>query len=146
MSIWESQQEREWRHRLTQLLLNNANCMQALQAAQQLGLASWAIGAGAIRSLVWDELHGFVVPTPVSDWDLVYYDVAGNEADEEGLKQRLLALCPGFNWDVVNQAMVHRWLSLQNARPIPALLSLEEGIASWPETATCVAADRKSVV
>ena len=32
--------------------------MQALAAARDLGLASWCIGAGAVRNRVWDHLHG----------------------------------------------------------------------------------------
>jgi len=32
--------------------------MQALAAARGLGLASWCIGAGAVRNRVWDHLHG----------------------------------------------------------------------------------------
>ena len=33
-------------------------CMQALLAVRSLRLASWCIGASAVRNLVWDALHG----------------------------------------------------------------------------------------
>jgi hypothetical protein len=31
--------------------------MAQLRAVRSLGLASWCIGAGAVRNLVWDALH-----------------------------------------------------------------------------------------
>ena len=33
--------------------------MAALRVVRSLGLRSWCIGAGAIRSLIWDTLHKF---------------------------------------------------------------------------------------
>lgn len=40
--------------------------MTALRSVRALGLGSWCIGAGAIRNLVWDTLHGFA-PTVSED-------------------------------------------------------------------------------
>ncbi|MBC3882169.1 nucleotidyltransferase family protein [Undibacterium sp. LX40W] len=132
--------ETRLREQLVSLILRNAPLMLALRAASQLGLESWAIGAGAIRSLVWDHLHGFTLPTPVSDWDFIYYDATSSQlCDELSVKQYLQKSCPEFQWDVVNQATVHWWLSKQNGLAMPPFTSLEDGIASWPETATCVA-------
>ena len=56
--------------------------MAALRAVRSLGLRSWCIGAGAIRSLVWDVLHGFDRRSAVEDLDVVYFDAkAGPEHD-----------------------------------------------------------------
>ena len=132
--------ESRLRQRLLDIVLNNAPLMLALRAANQIGLASWAIGAGAIRSLVWDHLHGFTTPTAVADWDFIYFDPSPSPAlDEAHIQKRLLMACPEFNWDVVNQATVHQWVSKQNEIAVSPFTCLKEGIASWPETATCVA-------
>jgi hypothetical protein len=132
--------ESRLRQRLVDIVLNNAPLMLALRAANQIGLASWAIGAGAIRSLVWDHLHGFTTPTAVADWDFIYFDPSPSPAlDEAHIQKRLQLACPEFNWDVVNQATVHQWVSKQNGIAVSPFTCLKEGIASWPETATCVA-------
>lgn len=137
---WLANEDR-LRQRLVGIVLNNSPLMQALRAANQIGLASWAIGAGAIRSLVWDHLHGFTTPTAVADWDFIYFDPPSSSTwNELSIQKRLRQDCPGLKWDVVNQATVHLWLSKQNGVTVSPFTCLEEGIASWPETATCVAA------
>lgn len=94
--------------------------MAALRVARSLDLPDWALAAGAVRGLVWDHLHAFA-PAPPSDLDLVYFDPDLNPAPSLPAP-----------WDVVNQASVHHW------RPIAPLRSTADGIAGWPETATCV--------
>jgi hypothetical protein len=49
---------------------------RALAAARQLALPSWCIGAGAVRNVVWDRLHGFAEPSPPADVHLAYFDAA----------------------------------------------------------------------
>lgn len=61
-------------HRLVALVEQSAPLLSALRAARELGLASWCIGAGVIRSLVWDHLHGFERATATADVDLVFHD------------------------------------------------------------------------
>lgn len=113
--------------------------MRALEAARDLGLRSWCIGAGAVRNLVWDHLHGFKAATKPEDIDVVFYDPSNLSQERERLLERKLALAePEFAWEVVNQAAVHRWLKSQSAQEMPPFRSLAEGIASWPEVATCV--------
>lgn len=116
--------------------------MAMLNAAHQLRLPSWAIAAGAIRNLVWDELHGFAVRTPLHDVDLVFYDDSLDREEESAVihaaQQDLQHHFPALEWDLVNQASVHLWLQQLNESKVQAFASLEEGIASWPETATCV--------
>lgn len=112
--------------------------MAALRAVRSLRLRSWCIGAGAIRSLVWDTLHGFDRRSAVEDLDVVYFDTeAGPEHDAE-LESRLRSAMPGLQWEVTNQAGVHRWLAAALGQVVPPLASLEEGVATWPEFATCV--------
>ena len=124
---------------LITLVSRSDTIMRALKAASALGLASWCIGAGAIRNLVWDHLHAFEHHTPPQDIDLVFHDAS----DLTPRRERFLALAlaqkePGLQWDVVNQARVHHWFPAFPGRPVGPLRSLVEGVASWPEVATCV--------
>lgn len=112
--------------------------MAALRAVRSLGLRSWCIGAGAIRSLVWDTLHGFDRRSAVEDLDVVYFDVEASPEHDAGLENQLRSAMPGFNWEVTNQAAVHRWFAAALGQVVPPLASLEEGVATWPEFATCV--------
>lgn len=127
--------------RLVELIEGSDQLMQALEAGRALGLAAWCIGAGAVRNLVWDHLHGFQEPASDGDVDLVYFDPVNERSDQDRSLERSLAeLMPALRWEVVNQASVHLWLQAQSdgdqrLRPFE---SLEQGVASWPETATCV--------
>jgi hypothetical protein len=46
---------------------------------------------------------------------------------------------PGPPWDATNQAAVHLWYADRFGQVVERLGSTEEGVATWPETATCVA-------
>ncbi len=115
--------------------------MRALHAARALGLASWCIGAGAVRELAWDALHGRPTPAPGADLDLVFFDpdpAHACAACEHALAARLREAEPAFDWEVVNQAGPHHAFAQALARGRAAHASLAEAIATWPETATCV--------
>jgi hypothetical protein len=113
--------------------------MARLRTVRALGLARWCIGAGAIRSLVWD-LRGAKDETGTgSDVDVAYFDDAPwDGARDAALAARLREAAPGVAWDVVHQGHVHRWSSARLGVPVAPFASLEEGLASWPETATAV--------
>lgn len=114
-------------------------CMQALQAVAQLGLPHCCIGAGAVRNLVWDALHGYAQASALSDVDVAYFDAHDVQARREvELRQRLETLLPGVPWEVCNQARVHLWFEDAFGYAVPPLLSLDDAIASWPEFATAV--------
>lgn len=123
--------------RLAAMVRSSPALMELLDTARRLELASWCIGAGAVRSMVWDRLHGFAAPTRYDDVDVVYYDGDAAPAQDAALLERLRSLQPGVCWEVTNQATVHHWFLDQGAQVAP-LGSLAEGIATWPEYATCV--------
>ena len=113
--------------------------MAALVKAQKLKLKSWCIGAGAIRSVVWDKLHGFTRPTAIADIDLVYFDPLQSDPEaDRALAAKLPEVFPAARWEVVNQASVHSWYPQTSGNPVAPLASLEEGVGSWPEYATAV--------
>ena len=134
MAANEEKLERE----LTGMVRSSATLMAALAAARDLKLASWCIGAGAVRSLVWDCLHGYATPSRLDDVDIAYYEETTGPARDAELEKILSLSLPGVRWEVTNQATIHRWFRDHLAQDVAPLRSLEEGIATWPEYATCV--------
>lgn len=125
--------------RLIAIASDSAWFMSALRAARQLQLSSWCIGAGAVRNLVWDALHELPTPTQLPDIDLAYFDAACLTPERDAqLQQSLAEIMSGVPWEVTNQAGVHHWFEDYFGHPVPALHSLEEAVASWPEYATSV--------
>ncbi|TBU88872.1 hypothetical protein DNJ95_17435 [Stutzerimonas kirkiae] len=113
--------------------------MAALRAARAQGLRDWCIGAGAVRNLVWDHLHGHATPSALSDIDLAYFDLDDlSAARDRALQARLCSLAPGLPWEVTNQAGVHLWFEAYFGHAVAPLCSLEQAVASWPEFATAV--------
>ena len=112
--------------------------MGVLAAARAENLPDWFVGAGAIRDVVWDLRfgHGFH-PANIADIDLVYFDrddLPDSKEREHEAEARL-----GAAWDVTNQAAVHTWFHERfGGDPVRPLRSTEDGIATWPEHATCV--------
>lgn len=125
--------------RLVAMVHSSTDLMAALTAVRSLGLNSWCIGAGAVRSLVWDALHGFEQASAIDDIDVVYFDdAAGDPGQDAYLESRLRSVMPALRWEVTNQATVHHWFASNLGQAVPPLGSLEEGVATWPEFATCV--------
>jgi hypothetical protein len=123
---------------LLELLAADEALMQQLRAARALGLSDWAIGAGAVRNRTWNALFG--TRHLPADVDLVYFDPSPSGKDEEAnLRAELERVCPGPCWEVVNQARVHEWFEADFGTATGPLPSLEAGVGTWPETATCVA-------
>lgn len=115
--------------------------MDILKTVQKLNLPDWWIGAGFIRSKVWDNLHGYKTRTPIPDIDVIYFDkndfskteaamdTTNKEIEYEKLLDKIL---PGVKWSVTNQARMHLF---HNHKPYK---SSEEGLSFWVETATCI--------
>src|SRR5437588_3013086 len=66
-----------------QLVLGTPWMRHALEAAREVGAPDWRIGAGAIRDVVWDHLHGIREPMPPKDIDLVFFYAAQLEEERE---------------------------------------------------------------
>ena len=113
--------------------------MDALAHVRALGLPAWCVGAGAVRNLVWDALHGHATSPMPADVDVAHFDADDLSAARDAvLQQRLDAAAPAVPWEVTNQAGVHLWFEQHFGHAVAPLRSLDEGIASWPEVATCV--------
>lgn len=113
--------------------------MSALSSARELGLHSWCIGAGAVRALVWDFLHGYTKPSALADVDLVYFDSSNlAKTRDDELQTTLQTQHGSLNWEVTNQARIHLWYEQYFGYPMQPFNSLDEAVGSWPEYATCV--------
>jgi len=115
--------------------------MNILRVVQKLNLPDWWIGAGFVRSKVWDVLHGYDIRTPLPDIDVIYFDrndftqkeISQDTTKKEVHYEKLLnKQLPDINWSVTNQARMHLF---HNDKPYK---SSEEALSHWVETATCV--------
>lgn len=92
------------------------------------------LGGGAIRNLVWDELHNYSLYTQIADLDIIYFDPLSNTKEHDKRFENLLfKKIPNIKWSVKNQSRMHLWNNEE------AYSSLKEAIEKWPETCTAIA-------
>lgn len=114
--------------------------MGVLTAVRACALPDWLVGAGALRDLVWDEMHAGFDPARVKDVDVAFFDPHDLlRAREEAAEAALRASHLGVRWDVKNQAAVHLWYESRFGVAVEPLTSAADGVGTWPETATSVA-------
>jgi uncharacterized protein len=114
--------------------------MRALAAVAGSGLPDAWIGAGAVRDVVWGQLHDGFDPAGIRDVDVAFFDPADLSRDHDRAAQAKLAAIAEFPWEASNQAAVHTWFhDYFGGAPVPPLRSVHDAVATWPETATCVA-------
>ncbi len=125
---------------LEQIVRSTDWLMRALAAAREVDAPDWLIGAGAIRTAVWDRLHEFQSPTPLADIDLGFFDPNDlPEARDDEIQGLLEEALPGVRWDAKNQAAVHLWYPEKFGYPVEPFDCSAAAVATWPETAACVA-------
>lgn len=117
--------------------------MDVLQAVKSLNLSDWLIGAGFVRSKVWDYLHGYTQRTPLPDIDVIYFDrfdftkeeeKKNSTAAEKQYESILTQQKKDIRWSVTNQTRMHIF---HNDKPYR---NSEDALAQWVETATCIGA------
>ncbi|MCK6452203.1 MAG: nucleotidyltransferase family protein [Alphaproteobacteria bacterium] len=126
--------------RLSAMIAADPWRMRALAAVAALDLPQGWIGAGFVRTLVWDALAGLARPTPIGDADVIYFDPADpDEAAEKKIEARLTADCPlvfegqPVPWSVKNQARMH----VRNGDA--PYRDVADALTHWLETPTAVA-------
>jgi uncharacterized protein len=126
--------------RLTGMLTSQPWIVGALEAVAASGLPDAWIGAGAIRDVVWGQLYGRFVPDAVRDIDVAYFDSANLGPERDQAAQDILGELADLPWEATNQAAVHTWYHQYfGGAPVAPFSSVHDAIATWPETATCVA-------
>ena len=112
--------------------------VELLEAVRAVGPPGAYVAAGAVRDTVWDRLTGRTGSGPRADVDVVHFDADGDDAGDRAYERALRARV-AVDWEVTNQATVHLWHASRGV-VVPAHRSVDEGLRSWPETATAVGA------
>lgn len=110
--------------------------MRLLHAASKVNPRSG--GLAPERDGISFGIFGFE-PSNVKDVDLAFFDPHDLSEGEEKVERALIKRMPSARWDAKNQAAVHRWYQLVFGIEVEPLTSAEEGVATWPKTATAVA-------
>lgn len=118
---------------VTLFLENDDELMSLLTTVASLNLPDWWICAGYVRAKIWDDVHGYLVPTPTEDVDVIYFDPShNNETIEKEYEAQLHALLPNVPWSVKNQARMHL------VNQLPPYQSATDALAHFPETVTAI--------
>lgn len=112
------------------LVLANAVVATLLDRLAELDPPDWYLTAGCLTQTVWNGLAGREPGDGIKDYDVIYWDPA--EPPTAPVRTAIAATGAdlGVELDVQNQAR----------RDPP--MSSAEAVASWPTTASCVAARR----
>lgn len=105
----------------------------ALSEASRAWDAQLFLAGGAVRALVWDDLH-MLPPTRPADLDVAFF----HRGEDSELAPRIEAwLTKKFpwapRWEVKNQAVMHTYNGLEPFE------DLEDAVAHWVDTASAVA-------
>jgi uncharacterized protein len=114
--------------------------LRALDAVAASGVPDAWVGAGAIRDVVWGQLHDGFDPGAVRDIDVPFFDAGDLRGERDAAVQRTLVTLAPLPWEATNQAAVHTWYhEYFGGEPVAPFTSVHDAVATWPETATCVA-------
>ena len=129
-----------YKKQLEQLITQNEQVMLILRTVRRCNPPEWLVGAGVLRNLVWDHLHGYSQPTPPRDIDVAFFDASHLSPErDKSVTAQLTSLLPTVEWEATNQAAVHLWYADYFGQTVPPFSSTNEAIDTWPETATCTA-------
>lgn len=121
---------------LQRILLGDNGFRTILETVRDCDPPDWFVGAGVIRSLVWDRLHAFNRPTPLRDVDVAFFDPHDLSPEwDRRVRDQLAARLPGVPWEATNQAAVHLWYEQVFGCPVAPLQSSAEAIATRPWSA-----------
>jgi hypothetical protein len=119
---------------ITAFIIADPGRRAILEVVRRQRLPDWAVGAGFIRSPVWDALHGYAEPTLIADIDVLFFDAADVSRERESAIETALAeAMADVPWSVKNQARMHR----RNGDPPYA--DTADALRFWLETPTAIA-------
>lgn len=117
---------------LTSLLKADESCMRILKLVANLGLPDCFVAAGFVRNKVWDHIHGS--DTLLNDVDVIFYQQGDSTGRiEQEAQKKLHQIAADVNWQVKNQAYIHK----RNGDP--EYSGIRDALTYWPEKETAVA-------
>jgi uncharacterized protein len=125
--------------RLEEIVRTTPWLAAALRAARDVGAPDWLLVAGALRTAVWDRLHGVADGGPPADVDLAFFDAADLSPERDAaVEEALRARAPAVPWEAKNQAAVHLWYPRRFGLDVEPFARTADAVATFPETAVCV--------
>ena len=116
------------------LLAADSARMRVLAMVANLRLPDCWVGAGFVRSCVWDHLHGRHRSPLPADIDVIWHDPRQPAATRDRELEHILTGLDGtLAWSVKNQARMH----VRNGDA--PYCDATDAMRFWPETATAVA-------
>jgi uncharacterized protein len=116
-----------------EMILTDTPIDRVLRAIAKLNLPNWWLAGGAVRNTVWRSIFGDNCGLVIKDFDIAFFDTAGNRSQELAAKTSLTEQFPHEQFDVKNQASFARWRL--GSRPYT---STEDAVTDWLHTATAV--------
>jgi hypothetical protein len=111
---------------------------EVLAVVREVGPVGAYVAAGAVRDTVWNFLTRRASSGPIGDIDVVYWSDSESVDGSLAHEARLRARMPELDWEVTNQAIIHLWHARTKGIVIAPHESVDDGVATWPETATAV--------
>ena len=131
--------QQNFRKALTEIIFREQSLRQRLMYLREIAPNAY-FSAGVLRNLVWSILHEQSDDVAHSEIDVIFFDPRENSPYiSHEIERKLSQKFPENTWDVVNQAYVHTWYTLENGQSILPYSSLYDALATWPETATAIA-------
>ena len=125
---------------LEEILFKNETLKEVLRRLEKSNLKNYYVGAGCINQTVFNYLHGFRIDSNINDYDIVYYDEDTSYEKEDIVIKYIEDLLSDLNikLDIKNEAIVHLWYNKKYNDNRKPYISLEEAIARWGTTITCI--------
>lgn len=131
---------------LKKILMKNKELVSILKVLESIGIDNCYVGAGSINQTVFNYYHGYQFNYGIKDYDVVYFDEDLSYEKEDKvikvIKNRLGILSDMV--DVKNEARVHLWYNEKYQTKREPYSSVEDAIASWGATITCVGVRMKN--
>lgn len=125
---------------LEKILMKNKDLVSILKVLESIGIDNCYVGAGSINQTVFNYYHDYSYNYGIKDYDIVYFDEDLSYEKEDKvikkIKDKLGILSDMV--DIKNEARVHLWYNEKYQTKREPYSSVEDAIASWGATITCV--------
>lgn len=127
---------------LKEILFQNEDLKKLLQILENSEISKYPyyVAAGCVNQTVFNYYHGFESNYGIKDYDIVYYDLDTSYEAEDKIIKSIMPLIKDLNIevDIKNEARVHLWYKDKFGIDIKPYISLENAVASWGATVTCI--------